>query len=74
MQRNKVHHVTVICEVAKQLRVKEDLLHAISLDMDQEDGVIWVYGVDDDGLMAFTDEGIDELKIRLEIHREHLNV
>ena len=27
--------------------------------MDQEDGLIWVYGPNDDGVMAFTDFGIE---------------
>jgi len=30
--------------------------------MDTEDGVIWVYGIGDDGAMAFTDFGIESLK------------
>lgn len=71
MQRNKVHSVTVISAVARQLGVEEDLLHEISLGMDSEDGVIWVYGLDDDGIMAFTDEGVYELRNLLEIHREN---
>jgi hypothetical protein len=38
--------------------------------MEPEDGVIWVYGIGEDGIMAFTDEGVDELKNLLEMHRE----
>jgi hypothetical protein len=29
--------------------------------METEDGVIWVYGTGEDGVMAFTDFGIDNL-------------
>mgnify|MGYP001184983604 CR=1 FL=1 len=29
--------------------------------MDPEDGVIWVYGIGDDQVMAFTDFGIENL-------------
>lgn len=29
--------------------------------MDTEDGVIWVYGMGDDGVMAFTDFGIENV-------------
>ena len=29
--------------------------------MNVEDGVIWVYGVGDDGVMAFTDFGLENL-------------
>jgi hypothetical protein len=71
MQRNKVYSVTVIPAVARQLGVDEDLLHEISLGMDREDGVIWVDGIGEDAIKAFTDEGVDELKNLLEMHREN---
>ena len=65
MQLNKVHSVTVISAVAEQLGVEEDLLHEISLGMEPEEGVIWVYGLSNDsndGVMAFTADGVDGLK------------
>lgn len=74
MQLNKVHSVTVISAVAQQLGVEEDLLHEISIDMEPEDGVIWVYGLGDeseDGIMAFTADGVDQLRNLLEMHREN---
>lgn len=74
MQRNKVHSVTVISEVARQLGVEEDLLHEISISMETEDGVIWVHGLDEDGIVAFTDEGVNELINLLEIHRENADL
>ena len=38
-----------------------------TLGLDPEDGVIWVYGVDDDdGTLAFTDEGVEEVRLLLE--------
>ena len=38
--------------------------------MEPEDGVIWVYGVDDDdGTLAFTDEGVEEVSLLLEEFR-----
>lgn len=70
MQRNKVYAVTVIAAVAKELDVDEDLLHEISIDMEPEDGVIWVYGIGEDAIMAFTDDGVEELKNLLEMHRQ----
>jgi hypothetical protein len=70
MQRNKVYAVTVIAAVARELGVGEDLLHEISIGMQPEDGVIWVYGIGEDAIMAFTDEGIEELKNLLEMHRQ----
>ena len=71
MQRNKVYSVTVIAAVAQHLGVDEDLLHQISIGMEPEDGVIRVYGLGDDSIMAFTDEGVDELKNLLEMYREN---
>ena len=38
--------------------------------MDTEDGVIWVYGVGDDGVLAFTDLGIENLVELTEIHKD----
>jgi hypothetical protein len=38
--------------------------------MDPEDGVIWVYGTGDDGVMAFTDFGIENLMELIRIHKE----
>ena len=71
MQRNKVYSVTVIAAVAQQLSVDEDLLHDLSIGLEPEDGVIRVYGLGEDSIMAFTDKGIDELKNLLEMHREN---
>ena len=70
MQRNKVHAVTVIAAVAQELGVDEDLLHEISVGLDTEDGVIWVYGIGEDAIMAFTDDGVEEIKNLLEMHRQ----
>lgn len=67
MQRNKVHHVYTVGRVASDLGVSEALIHELTLGLEPEDGVIWVYGTQrDDGILAFTDEGIEELKLLLE--------
>jgi len=71
MQRNKVYSVTVIAAVAQQLGVDEDLLHDLSVGLEPEDGLIRVYGLGDDSILAFTDEGVDELKNLVEMHREN---
>jgi hypothetical protein len=71
MQRNKVHAVTVIAAVAQELGVDEDLLHEISVGLDTEDGVIWVYGIGEDAIMAFTEDGVEELKNLFEMRREN---
>ncbi len=69
VQRNKVYAVTVIAAVAQELGVDEDLLHDISIGMEPEDGVIRVYGIAEDSVMAFTDEGVEKLKNLLESYR-----
>jgi hypothetical protein len=69
MQRNKVHHVHTVGRVAKDLGVDEDLIHELTIGLEPEDGVIWVYGVDDDdGVLAFTDEGVEEVQLLLEAY------
>ena len=71
-QRNKVHHVHTVGRVAQQLGVDEDLIHNLTLGLEPEDGVIWVYGVDDDdGVLAFTDDGIEEAQLLLEEYNEY---
>lgn len=71
LQRNKVYSVTVIATVAQELGVEEDLLHDLSIGMEPEDGVIMVYGMGEDPVPAFTDEGVDELKNLLEAYRQN---
>ncbi|MER8524187.1 hypothetical protein [Mesorhizobium sp. M0220] len=67
MQRNKVHHVYTVDRVARDLGVSEALIQDLTLGLEPEDGVIWVYGANDDGaILAFTDEGIEEVKLLLE--------
>ena len=39
--------------------------------MEIEDGVIWVYGVGEDGVMAFTDFGIENLTELIKIHKDN---
>jgi hypothetical protein len=71
VQRNKVYAVTVIAAVAEELGVDEDLLHELSIGMEPEDGVIRVLGLAEDSIIAFTGEGVDELKNLLEMNREN---
>jgi len=61
MHVNKVHHVTTITRVAEDLGEDEDWLRDVANEMKIEDGVIWVYGVGEDGVLAFTDFGIENL-------------
>ena len=66
---NKVHHVRTIARVAEMLDEDEDWLWDVANEMDQEDGLIWVYGIGDEGVMAFTDFGIENLVDLVEIHK-----
>ncbi len=66
---NKVHHVFTIARVAEMLGEDEDWLGNVADEMDQEDGLIWVYGAGDEGVMAFTDFGIETLTGLIEIHK-----
>ncbi|HUZ13854.1 MAG TPA: hypothetical protein VMU93_13525 [Caulobacteraceae bacterium] len=68
-QRNKVHHVWTVAVVARDLGVDEDLIHELTLALESEDGLIWVYDVDnEDGTLAFTDEGIEQVRLLLAEH------
>jgi hypothetical protein len=72
MHVNKVSHIKTIDLVAKELGEEVEWLHEVALEMDVEDGVIWVYGLDDDdGVLAFTDFGIETLVDLIKIHREN---
>ena len=66
---NKVHHVHTIARVAEMLGEDEDWLGDVANEMDQEDGLIWVYGKADEGVMAFTDFGIETLTGIVEIYK-----
>jgi hypothetical protein len=71
MPTNKVHHVTTINRVAEQFGEDEDWLHGVANEMEIEDGVIWVYGVGEDGVLAFTDFGIENLIELVKMYKEN---
>ena len=71
MHVNKVHCVTTIDRVAVDLGESVDRLYDVALEMNTEDGVLWVYGLGDDQTMAFTDFGIETL---VELIKEHRNL
>ena len=71
MHVNKVSHVTTISRVAKDLGENEDWLFDVANEMEPEDGVIWAYGVGDDGVMAFTDFGIENLIDLIKMHKDN---
>ena len=57
-----ISHVFTIGHVAELLGEDEDWLYELSIDMFPEDGCLRVYGVGEDGVTAFTEEGIECLK------------
>jgi hypothetical protein len=57
-----IAHVFTIGYVANQLSEDEDWLFELSGDMFPEDGCLWVYGVGEDGVPAFTKDGINNLR------------
>ena len=70
MHVNKVSHVTTISKVAADLGENEDWLFDVAAEMEPEDGLIWVFGIGDDGVMAFTDFGIENLIELIKIYKE----
>ena len=71
MHVNKVHHITTITRVAEDLGEDEDWLHDIANEMEIEDGVIRVYGISEDGVMAFTDFGIENLIELVRVYKKN---
>lgn len=69
MHINKVSHVKTISLVAEDLGESEDWLFDVAAEMETEDGKIWVYGAGEDGVMAFTDFGIENLIDLIKIHK-----
>lgn len=70
MHVNKIHSVKTIDRVARDLGESVDWLFDIADEMDAEDGVIWVYGINDDGVMAFTDFGVETLTNLIDLNKE----
>jgi hypothetical protein len=54
--------VLYACCRRRNARRDVDWLWDLSIDMDPEDGCLHVYGVGEDGITAFTEDGIENLK------------
>jgi hypothetical protein len=54
--------VFTIGYIANLLGEDEDWLFDLSIGMEPEDGSLWVHGVGEDGVPAFTRDGIDNLR------------
>lgn len=55
-------YVFTIARVAKLLGEPEELLHDIAMDMEPEDGCLSVLGLGDVSTVAFTPQGVENLK------------
>jgi hypothetical protein len=56
-----ITHVFTVARAAMMLGVSEEMIEELAESMDFEDGYLNVYGLDDDGMRAFTDMGIENL-------------
>ena len=56
--RSRTTGARTITRVDEDLGEDEDWLRDVANEMEIEDGVIWVCGVGEDGVQAFTDFGI----------------
>ena len=65
-----IPHVFTIGYVANPLGEDEDWLYDLSTDMFPEGGCLWVYGVGEDGVPAFTKNGIENLRQIIADQRE----
>lgn len=65
-----ISSVFTIARVAEMLGEDEDLLHEVSLSMEPEDGVLWIYGVGDEEVLAFTDFGIENLRDLIPLYKK----
>jgi hypothetical protein len=61
-------HVFTIARVAQIIREDEQLLWDLAINMEPEDGCLWVYGTDEQHTMAFTDRALEYLQ---ELVAEH---
>ena len=66
-----IPYVFTIALVAKMLGEDEDWLREISTAMDPEEGCLWVHGVGEHGVPAFTEYGIECLKQIIIEERAH---
>jgi len=70
MHVNKVSYVKSIGLAAQELGESEDWLFDVAAEMEPEDGLIWVLGVGDESVMAFTDIGIENLIELIKIYKD----
>jgi hypothetical protein len=55
-------HAVTIARAAEILGEDEELLWDLAIDMEPEDGCLWIHGTDDEQTMAFTEHGLEYLR------------
>jgi transposase-like protein len=60
----------IVVESFQGLGEDEDWLRDVANEMEIEDGAIWVYGVGEHGIQAFTDFGIENLIELVRMYKE----
>jgi hypothetical protein len=67
-----ISHVKSLRLVAQEIGEDEELLSDLLLELEPEDGVIWVYDVDDRQFAALTAFGIENLQAVLAEHEKNI--
>ncbi|CCD87204.1 conserved protein of unknown function [Bradyrhizobium sp. ORS 285] len=62
---------TTLTQVAKDFGEDEGWLIDVANEMEIQDGVVWVYGVGEDGVQAFTNAGVENLIEQVRMHKEN---
>ena len=60
-----------ISRAAEILGEDEELLWDMAIDMEPEDGCLWIYGTDDQQTIAFTPAGMEYLRELLAEHKHN---
>ena len=69
-RRRREGHASAL-RVAADLGEDEDWLSDVANEMEPEEGLIWVYGPGGEGVMAFSDDAIEELKELVALRKAH---
>jgi hypothetical protein len=62
-------HAFTLARAAQILDENEQLLWDLAVNMEPEDGCLWIYGIDQQEMLAFTDRGLECLQELLAEHR-----
>ena len=65
-----MYSVKTIDRVAVELGETVNKIFDLATGMETEGGIIWVYGPSDDGVIAFTPIGIENLQELIEMDRD----